>query len=315
MGDDIERRLADATARLHRYQSTAARAEELAARCERMDAEIAALRSAHAIEEREVRRLDGLSLTRILLSLRGAREDRLARERAEADAARYRVVQGQARLDAVTRELEAARAQLRRLSSAQETYDAVLDEKARLLAGSDDPRGRRLVALAQEQGRLTEEAREVTEASEAARTALDALARLDRTLGSASAWSTYDTFLNGGLVGSMIKHDRLDQAARQAAHADRCLVVLRTEVADVDGAAPLTGSVAVDGLTRFVDVWFDNIFTDLAVRERIGRAKQNVAASIARVRNLLAELEGRSERTRQRLAAIDTARVDLLTGQ
>jgi hypothetical protein len=315
MGDDIERRLADAAAQLHRYQRTTARAGELAARREQVEAEIAALASAHAIEEREVRRLDGLSLTRILLSLRGSREDRLGRERAEADAARYRVVEAQARLDALTREHEAVRAELARLSSAQETYDAVLDEKARHLAGSDDPRGRRLVALAQEQGRLTEEAREVAEAGQAARAALDALARLDRTLGSASAWSTYDTFFDGGLVGSMIKHDRLDQAAKEAAQADQCLVVLRTELADVDGSGPLTASVAVDGLTRFVDVWFDNIFTDFAVRERIGRAKENVAASIARVENLLADLDGRADRTRQRLAAIDTARVDLLTRQ
>jgi hypothetical protein len=315
MADDIERRLADAAAQLHRYQSTTARAEELAARCDQTEADIAALRSAHAIEERDVRRVDGLSLTRILLSLRGAREDRLARERAEADAARYRVVEAQARLDALRREHEAARAESQRLSSAQETYDAVLDEKAHHLAGSDDPRGRRLVALAQEQGRLTEEAREVAEASEAARAALDALAGLDRTLGSASAWSTYDTFFNGGLVSSMIKHDRLDQAAQQATHADQCLVVLQTELADVDGARPLTASVAVDGLTRFVDVWFDNIFTDFAVRDRIGRAKENVAASIARVQTLLADLDGRADRARQRLAAIDTARVDLLTRQ
>jgi multidrug efflux pump subunit AcrA (membrane-fusion protein) len=313
MGDDIEQRLADAAARLHRYQSTAARADELAARCAQLETELDALRSAHAVEQHDVQRLDGLSLTRIVLSLRGAREDRLARERAEADAARYRVVQAQARLDALTREHEAARAELERLASAQEAYDAVLDEKARVLAGSDDPRGRRLVALAQEQGRLTEEAREVAEASEAARAALDALARLDRTLGSASAWSTYDTFFNGGLVGSMIKHDRLDQAAREAAHADQCLVVLRTELADVDGSAPLTASVAVDGTTRFIDVWFDNIFTDFAVRDRIERAKQNVAASVARVRALLADLDARADRTRERLAAIDTARVDLLT--
>jgi hypothetical protein len=38
-----------------------------------------------------------------------------------------------------------------------------------------------------------------------------------------------------------------------------------------------------------------------------------VAASIARVQTLLAELGGRADRTQQRLAAIDRARVDLLT--
>jgi hypothetical protein len=44
--------------------------------------------------------------------------------------------------------------------------------------------------------------------------------------------------------------------------------VLRTELADVDGMALTAPQLAVDGLTRFVDIWFDNIFTDLAVRDR-----------------------------------------------
>jgi hypothetical protein len=64
-----------------------------------------------------------------------------------------------------------------------------------------------------------------------------------------------------------MKHSRLDEAAQAAAYADRCLAVLRTELADVPGLSLTAPQLAVDGLTRFVDVWFDNIFTDLAVRD------------------------------------------------
>ena len=38
------------------------------------------------------------------------------------------------------------------------------------------------------------------------------------------------------------------------------------ELADVGGMDLTAPNPAVDGLTRFVDVWFDNDFTDLAVR-------------------------------------------------
>jgi len=69
------------------------------------------------------------------------------------------------------------------------------------------------------------------------------------------------------VISSSFKHDRLDQAARPAAYADRCLAVLRTELADVGIVRPV-GRIGVDGGTRFLDVWFDNIFTDLAVRDR-----------------------------------------------
>jgi hypothetical protein len=313
MGDDIERRLAAAAAELHRHQTLTARADELLARRAAIDAEITKLLAEQAGEDRDVERLEGLSLTRILASLRGARDDRLARERAEADAAAYRIAEAQARLDAVTAEHETAVAELATLTSAQQTYDAVLDEKAKYLTDTQDPRGRRLLALAQEQGRLTEEARELAEATAAAHTARAALADLAQTLRSASAWSTYDTFFGGGAVSSLVKHARLDAAARQAAHADRCLVVLRTELADVDAMSHVDGSVAVDGLTRFVDVWFDNIFTDFAVRERIRHATENVARCTQRVVALLADLARRADVTRRRLDSIDAARAELLT--
>jgi hypothetical protein len=131
-------------------------------------------------------------------------------------------------------------------------------------------------------------------------------------LGSAANWSTYDTFL-GGVIGSAIKHSRLDEAANAAARADACLLALRTELADVPGVELTAPRLATDGLTRFVDIWFDNIFTDLAVHERIRQAQRSVDHSshlVAEVHRRLAEHEVRD---RQRLAAIETERRELLT--
>lgn len=50
-----------------------------------MTTQLAALRTRHAGEQEDVERLEGLSLTRVLASLRGTRDDTLERERAEAD--------------------------------------------------------------------------------------------------------------------------------------------------------------------------------------------------------------------------------------
>jgi hypothetical protein len=84
-----------------------------------------------------------------------------------------------------------------------------------------------------------------------------------------------------GAISSTFKHNRLDQAAEAAAQADRCLAVLRTELADV-GETAATRYVSVEGLTRFVDVWFDNIFTDLAVRDHIKQAQGNGSPVVRR---------------------------------
>ncbi|GIJ24786.1 hypothetical protein [Micromonospora lutea] len=313
MADDIEQRLTSAAEALREYETTTQRSADLRRRMDEMTTQLAALRARHAREQKDVEQLEGLSLTRVLVSLRGARDDTLARERAEADAARYRVTEAEGRLEALRREDAATQARLRQLAAAPSAYAAVLDDKERHLDGSDDPRRAPLLALADERGRLNGELHEVTEAMQAARTASHALSQVRDKLGSASGWSTYDTFFGGGAISSAIKHSRLDEAAHAAARADRCLVVLRTELTDVPGMALTAPQLAVNGLTRFVDVWFDNIFTDLAVRDRIKQAEQNIAQSMRLVRDVQARLEQRAAQVRARLAMIDIERRNLLT--
>ncbi len=313
MGDEVERRLATAAQALHEYEVTSRRYADLQERIAAMSARVKELRTALADEEKDVERLEGVSLTRLLVALRGSREDTLARERTEADAARLAVAEAQARLDAVVSERDAVRERLDRLAGAGRAYAAALDAKERYLHEHGDPRAVRLLELADERGRLAAESRELAEARHAADEAAQALSRAHASLGSASSWSTYDTFFGGGMISSAIKHSRLDDAAAAAAHADRCLAVMRTELADVQAYTPVVTEVAVDGLTRFADIWFDNIFTDHAVRGKIRRAQSNVDSSIAMVAEVQRRLAERMARVRERISAIAAERVALVS--
>ena len=313
--NDIEERLAAAAARLRGHDLTAAQATELGRRRDALAAEVAARRTALASEQRDVDRLENLSLTRIVASLTGSRDDRLAREQAEAEAAQYRVAEAEAQLRSVDGEWRAARARLAELASAPAGYAAVLEEKERYLSRGGDPRGRRLLELAEERGRLTGEAREVAEALAAAASARDALSAVQSSLDSASGWSTYDTFFGGGAISSAMKHSRLDDAARQAARADHALLALRTELADVGGVAHTAPQLAIDGLTRFVDIWFDNVFTDFAVRGRIKQAQENVGYSSRAVHEVARQLRQRGAAINARLSAIEADRLAVLTGR
>ena len=72
--------------------------------------------------------------------------------------------------------------------------------------------------------------------------------------------------------------------------------------------------LAVDGLTRFVDVWFDNIFTDLAVGDRIKKAKRSVERCLQLVDEVENRLRQRSARAGATLTSLDQQRRELLTG-
>jgi hypothetical protein len=283
------------------------------ARMSALERELASRQAQQADEQRDVERLEHFSMTSVLAALRGSRSESLERERAEADAARFRVAEAAARLDAVRREYSAAQARLAKLSAVPGRYQALLAEKEQALTTSVDPRGRRLLELAEERGRLSSEARELAEAAQAARRAGIALGEVRSKLASAGSWSTYDTFLGGGMIASAIKHQRLDDAARAAAVADQQLTILRTELADVAGLPVDAPRLAISDTTRFFDVWFDNIFTDLRVRDHIRQAQGRVSAAAARVEQVGSQLTAQLRASNARLAEIEAERASLLS--
>jgi hypothetical protein len=313
VSDDIEHRLSAAAQAVRELEVVRQRCSDLLARQEQMTAALEELRSQYGLEQREVERLEHLSLARVLVALKGDREEAVSREKAEADAARLRVADAEERLDAVSAALDAAHAHLDELGSASDTYTALLAEQERHIAESADPRRGKVLNLADERGRLTAEVDEIKKAQQAAGAARQALSVVEGSLGSASGWNTYDTFFGGGLMADVMEHSRLDEAARAASEADRRMAVLRTELTDVTETAQLSNNLAISSATKFVDLWFGNIFTDLAIRDRIKQGQQNVARSLQVVSTVEERLNALSAQVQARLAEIESERRDLLT--
>ncbi|MEU8612521.1 hypothetical protein AB0C29_31475, partial [Actinoplanes sp. NPDC048791] len=139
MDEDLTRLAAD----LRERELLAARRAGVTAAIARLTSDVDALRRRHAIEQRDVDRLENLSLARLLAGLRGSREQALDRERAEAEAAYYRVAQAQDQLDTFRTQLAQIEARLVAASTAPATYAALLAEKERQLRTSGTgPAGR-----------------------------------------------------------------------------------------------------------------------------------------------------------------------------
>jgi chromosome segregation ATPase len=270
-------------------------------------------RQQYAGEEKDVERLEHLSLTRVLAALHGSRGDALAREKAEAEAARYRVAQAQQRLDAARAELASVEDRQARLAGAPQAYADLLATKEQYLTHSADPRGARLLALAEERGRLIAELNELHHASYDAGAAVEALAEVQDRLGTAANWSTFDTYLDHGMVANAMKHDRIDQAAQAAREADQRLAGLHTDLAELGGAEPTAPRLEISAGFKFADIFFNNIFTDLAVGRQIRDAQDNVDQSVQQVSVLQDQLKDQTSTITERLDAVDAERRQLLT--
>lgn len=160
-------------------------------------------------------------------------------------------------------------------------------------------------------GQAEAERHQLREAADAGREATSALDRLDDELGSASGWSTYDTFFGGGTIPSSIKHDHMDRAADISRSADAVIAVFVRELGDV-GVAAVAETLEMSEGTRFMDVWFDNIFTDLSVRERLSQARQTVSRVRRKVADKLDLCSERLEAATARMSELEDERLALL---
>ncbi|MEN5075991.1 hypothetical protein ABE437_19395 [Isoptericola cucumis] len=303
---DHETALADARRAVVSHQQLTARRERAAAALRAGEEALATARTALADETADVERLESLSLARVWAGLRGDRDQRLGAERAEQQAAEYVVATAQARRDAAARELAVVDDALRALGDVEARWAAALAAKEQWVRGSGGAAAGVLADVAERTGSLRAERSELAEAGAAADVAARALAAAADELRSAGGWSAYDTFFDGGMVASMVKHDKLDRAARLLHEADGALRHLAVELGDLGEQG--VGGVAVDGLTRTLDVWFDNIFTDWSVRNRIAEARDRVSGAGEAVDGVRARVAERGRAVDDELAALSARR-------
>ena len=313
MSDAIEQQLAAAAQAAHEHALCERQRVHLCARERAAAVDLDTAREQYAGEEKDVERLERLSLTHVLAVLHGSRQDVLAREKAEAKAARYRVAQAQQRLDAVRAELSSIGERQARLAGAPQAYADALAAREQYLTNSADPRGARLLALAEERGQLTAELGELRRASGNAGAAAQALAEVQDRLGTAASWPTFDTYSDYGAAANAIKHNRIDQAAQAARTADQRLAALRADLAELGGYLPTAPRLEISAGFRFADIFLNNALTDLTVGRQIREAQDNVGRSVQQVRALRDRLRDQIGTVTGRLDAMDVERRQLLT--
>ncbi|WP_433444005.1 hypothetical protein [Nonomuraea sp. CA-141351] len=307
---ELDERLRDAAARMHRADHLRRLRESTAEQIQQAERTLTDLELALSLEEKDVTRLES-GVSAILARLLGIREENLARERAEAAAARQRVDGHRARLAQLEADARAAEAELAGLATASKEYAELLAEKERQLISSGDARARGLADLGAALDRVAAGEREHAEANQAGKAAHDALGEVLRHLNSARRASTWDLF-GGGLIADAIEHNRLLTADEAAWHAQRALDVFSRELADV-GISARPHMPKVD--TRwFVDTFFDNVITDVIKHQRIEKTRAEVAKTAQWVRDMNARVQARHAQLSAERARLLARREKLLRG-
>lgn len=294
--------------KIARFKQLSSMIEELQRQRDTLSARVRELETIKLDEQADVERLEGRSLAAFFYNVIGKMDEQLNKERQEAYAARVKY-------DAAARELEAVESDLRRyeaeysgLRGCEGQYEATLKEKAAAVKAAGGAKAEDILTLEERSEFLESQKKELREAISAGNHARSTAERVLSSLDSAEDWGTWD-LLGGGLLSDIAKHSHLDEAQGAIEHLQSQLRRFKTELADVTIHADL--QVNVDGFLRFADYFFDGLFADWAVMDKISQSqtqvrntKNQIESVLSRLSSMMSAVEQEQTQVKSKLDAL-----------
>lgn len=261
---------------------------ELRNQCGALMRQVEELDAIRKKEQRDVDRLEGRSLAAFFYNMSGRMDEKLDQERREAYAAAAKYSVAVRELDEVQEDLARKEAERQTLEPCEARYQAVMEEKAAAVKKAGGAAAEEILRAEECLAFLNSQSRELQEAISAGNTALNTANQILSSLGSAESWGTFD-LLGGGVMTDLVKHSHLDEAQRCTEQLQAQLRRFQTELADV--TIQLDVQVNVDGFLRFADYFFDGIFADWAVMDKISQAQSQIQSVKNQIETALAKLD------------------------
>ncbi len=239
-------------------------------------------------EQRDVEKLQGRSLANFFYYVTGSMQHRLEKEKQEAYAAAVKYDAAVQELEAVKYDLSQINKALSEVRGAGERYQKLLDQRREELKISGSQDGEKLIQMEQRLAYLKEQKKEISEARTEGRSALGIAEAILSSLSHAENYGTWD-LLGGGLIADMAKHSHLDDAQKKVEELQVRLRRFQTELTDVQIQTDM--QVNIDGFLRFADYFFDGLFADWTVQNRIKDSKLQIASVVNKLKDAIRKLE------------------------
>lgn len=286
-----------------------AKLSELQAQKREYDRQVISLRVAFREEQEDVERLEGRSLANYFFQVIGKMDDKLDQERQEAYAAKVKLDVAERELALIEADVADIQKQLSDIRVAEAHYAEGLKKKRSALKESGAAAADQIIETEQKIAAWEAQRKEIREAISAGHSARGTADRILSELESADNWNTWDILGGGGIITHMAKHGHLDEAQNMVSQLQSQLRRFKTELADIQISAAM--QVNVDGFLRFADYFFDGLFADWAVGNRISQSHSSVSSTRSQISRTLDKLKEMEKAADQEIANLKAELDDL----
>ncbi len=306
--EEIEKQIASASARAELRKHLEMKLQQTRQTLQSERNRLAEARTTLMREEKDVKQLESLTLTSILYSLAGRKDEKLDKEQQEFLAAKLRYDNAASAVTALEADIEALAREFKQLGDPQEDLARALHAKEQFLLSTDDPKAEKLIELQESHGRLSAWRQELREAVSAGEHVHRELQSIVKILDSAQSWGMWD-MLGGGILATGVKHSKMEEARRQIHVLQQSVRKFNRELADLD---ELGIDLHLSEFETFADYFFDGLIIDWLVQSKINRSLEQAEQQLNRVNSTVRTLRGKLRDTEAALRNLAVGREELL---
>lgn len=241
-------------------------------------------------EHKDVERLEKLSLSNLIATVMKNKYEKLEKEQHEYLMAKIKYDQQSSKVELLKESVFSVKDRLKNLKDYEREYRELLDKKLEIIKTKGDTYvSSKLVELELDIDKALKAQKEIEEAESVGSSLLGAINSAQDSLESAKSWGVWD-IVGGDMFSSIAKHNRLNDAEDSFMYISNLLQRFNKELGDVNLA-----SLSFSSTTIAFDIFFDNIFTDFAVQDKINDALSDISYLSQRAEEVMHKLEQEKE--------------------
>lgn len=241
-------------------------------------------------EEKDVKKLEGMSIRKLVYTILGNKEEKLSKEQREFLSAKLKYDECRNAVQVLRDEIESYLSQLSELGDLHYYLEQLLKKKEELVLSSGDKDASKIQENLDKIAQFFIEQNEIREAILAGNNAMDALEAAIEALDEAESMGTWD-MLGGGFFSTSAKHSSIDEAIDHVTEAKSYLNTFSRELRDVNIEVDL--SINISSFDKFADYFFDGFIADWNVQNKIRQSQDGVNNVLYNVRELVDGLNRR----------------------
>lgn len=269
--------------------------KELRAQEQPLAEKVAQLEVRMKAEHKDVDRLEGRSLAAFVYYALGKKEEKLDTERREYYAARVKYDAAARELDAIREDIKATEEDLQDLQDCETKYAAALEQKRLAIEQSGLPEAEEIMKKGRTLNVLRCQEQELEEAIVAGNAALRTADEVVDSLRSAMDWSALD-LLSRNRFTDATKQEKLDEVQKNIEQLQVTLQKFNKELSDVIMRSNMQPQI--DSLLRFAETFFDSIFADADIIDRVKQANLQLDHTRNQILGILRQLQTKLEEVR-----------------